>query len=467
MLTGLILRNVEVEGRAGQDVRLHGGVVAEVGVGLAGPGQEFDGQGGALIPGLIDHHIHLLATAAQANTLVLDQVRSPKELAARIDAWAGGRPAGEWLRASGYHERMAGLLNRDELDRLAPLHPIRVQHQTGSLWMLNSRALDLVVTQDAPACVERDGAGRPTGRIWRGDAWLRERIGNAPPKLAPLGARLAAFGVTGVTDASASTDAGAARLLANAWRAGELPQRLMLMSAGALEVHADGAFMVGPVKIVLDEHDLPALEDMVARIKAARAQARAVAVHCVTAVELMFTLAAFDEAGSQPGDRVEHGGMIGQEAISDIARLGLAVVTQPSFVFERGDRYLDDIDPAEHNHLYRCASLQAAGVLVAASSDAPYASFDPWSAMQAATRRRTRGGRSVGAGEIVSSQVALDMFLGAADRPGGAVRRTEVGAAADLVLLKTGLREALEVLDASLVAATFIDGMPRSVEAAK
>jgi predicted amidohydrolase YtcJ len=464
-LTGLVLRNVEVEGHSGQDVRLKGGRIAEIGVRLRGPDHEFDGRGGALIPGLIDHHIHLLATAAQARTLSLDEVRSAGELAARIAAWAAVRPAGAWLRVGGYHERMAGLLGRNDLDRLAPGHPIRVQHQTGSLWMLNSRALDIVLSGDAPACVERDGAGRATGRIWRGDAWLRSRIGNAPPALAPLGAQLASFGVTGVTDASASTDEGAARLLADAWRAGELPQRLMLMSAGPLEACADGAFVVGPVKIVLDEHDLPALDDMVARIAAARAQGRTVAVHCVTAVELMYTLAAFDEAGSRPRDRVEHGGIIGPEAISDIARLGLAVVTQPSFVFERGDRYLDDIDPAEHNDLYRCASLRAVGIPVAASSDAPYASFDPWAAMQAATRRRTRGGRSIGAGEIVSSRVALDMFLGASDRPGGAARRVEVGAAANLVLLKTRLQEALEELDSSLVAATFIDGMPRSVGA--
>jgi predicted amidohydrolase YtcJ len=465
MLTALILRNVEVEGRAGLDVRLHGGRVAEIGVGLRGPGQAFDGRGGALIPGLIDHHIHLLATAAQANTLALDQVRSAEELAARVEGWAGARPAGEWVRAAGYHERMAGLLSRADLDRLAPRHPIRVQHQTGSLWMLNSPALDLVVTPDAPACVERDGAGRATGRIWRGDTWLRARIGSAPPSLAPVGARLAAFGVTGVTDASASTDAGSAELLTRAWRAGELPQRLMLMSAEPLEAPADGAFVVGPVKIVLDEHELPALDDMVARIEAARTQGRAVAVHCVTAVELMLTLAAFDEAGSRPGDRVEHGGMIGREAIADIARLGLAVVTQPSFVFERGDRYLDDIDPAEHDDLYRCASLRAVGVPVAASSDAPYASFDPWAAMRAATRRRTRGGRSIGVSEIVSPSVALDMFLGAPDRPGGIVRRVEVGAAADLVLLNAGLRDALEELHAGLVAETFIDGTPCGVGA--
>jgi predicted amidohydrolase YtcJ len=454
----LILRDVEIDGRRGLDLRVRNGLVDEIGPRLAGPGRDIDAGGGAVIPGLIDHHIHLLATAAQANTLALQQVRSADELAARIGAWAAGRPAGAWLRASGYHERIGGALSRDELDRLSPRHPIRVQHQTGSLWMLNSLALEQVLMEGAPSCVERDTAGRPTGRIWRGDAWLRGRIRNDPPSLAPLGARLAALGVTAVTDASVTTDASAASLLADARRTSALPQRLVLMSGGELEAPVDGAFAVGPVKIVLDEWDLPALDDVVARIAAARAQQRAVAVHCVTGVELALALAAFDEAGSREGDRLEHGGVIGSDRIADIARLRLAVVTQPSFVYERGDRYLDEIDPAAHADLYRCSSLRAAGVPVAASSDAPYASFDPWAAMRAATQRQARGGRALGVDEIVTAATALDMFLGAQRRPGGIPRRVQVGYPADLVVLRTSLREALDALCADAVAATFIGG---------
>ena len=37
-----------------------------------------------------------------------------------------------------------------------------------------------------------------------------------------------------------------------------------------------------------------------------------------------------------------------------IARLGLTVVTQPSFVRERGDSYLRDVDAADRAWLYRC-----------------------------------------------------------------------------------------------------------------
>ncbi|HLY79298.1 MAG TPA: amidohydrolase family protein, partial [Caulobacteraceae bacterium] len=306
--------------------------------------------------------------------------------------------------------------------------------------------------------IERDAAGRPTGRIWRGDAWLRERLADAPPSLAAVGAQLAAFGITAVTDASVTTDAGGAALLAKAHRAGELPQRLTLMSGGALAAPADGAFTVGPVKVLLDDHDLPPLDDFVAWIRRARSWGRPVATHCVTASELALTLAALQSAGARPGDRIEHGGVIPAEAVTVIRALGLTVVTQPAFVLERGDRYLAEVDAAEQDDLYRCASLLAAGVPVAASSDAPYASPDPWRGIATAIQRRTLGGQPLGLSEQVAAADALAMYLGSPGSPGAAPRRVEVGAIADLCLLKTPLRDVLAAPAAECVAATLIGG---------
>lgn len=332
-----VIRDVEVEGCAGLDVRIADGQVAEIGAGLARGGDVLDGRGGALIPGLVDHHIHLFALAAQAESVTLDGVATASSFRSCIETALSARPPGRWLRVTGYHEAMAGELSRETLDAIAPRHPIRVQHQTGSLWVLNSLALAAVGAGAATSpSVERDGAGRPTGRIWRGDAWLRERLAGAPPSLAAVGAQLAAFGITAVTDASVTTDADAATRLAEAHRAGELPQRLTLMSGGALEPPVDGAFAVGPLKVLLDDHDLPPLDDFIARIGQARAWRRAVATHCVTAAELALTLAALQTAGARPGDRIEHGGVIPAEAVAVIRELGLTVVTQPAFVLERG-----------------------------------------------------------------------------------------------------------------------------------
>jgi predicted amidohydrolase YtcJ len=244
-------------------------------------------------------------------------------------------------------------------------------------------------------------------------------------------------------DASASTDAEAASVLARARRAGDLPQRLGLMSHHALAAPDDGAFFVGPLKILLDDHDLPPLDDLLEAIADARSQDRRVAVHCVTAAELALTLAAFETAGALAGDRIEHGGMIPVEAVPAIVQLGLTVVTQPGFVFERGDRYLDEIDPGEHGDLYRCASLLAAGAPVASSSDAPYSALDPWAAMRAAAQRRTRTGRAIGLDERVSPARALGLYAGGFAAPGGPPRKVAPGHPADLCLLGAPLKAAL------------------------
>jgi predicted amidohydrolase YtcJ len=454
----LVIRDVEIEGRSGLDVRVQHGRVARIGRRLTGRCDEIDGGGGALIPGLVDHHIHLFALAALADSIVLDDVADRHAFADRIGEGAAARPAGGWIRATGYHERMAGALDRAALDALAPRHRLRVQHQTGSLWILNSLALEAVVGEGAPPGLERDEASAPTGRLWRGDAWLRSRIGGEMPPLAPIGLRLAAYGITAVTDASVTTDAAAAAHLANAVRSRDLPQRLMLMSGGRLTAPADGAFDVGPVKILLDDHALPPLEQIVETIHRAREWRRPVAVHCVSAGELAVTLAAFDAAGARAGDRIEHGGVISAAAIGEIRRLGLTVVTQPAFVHERGDRYLTEVAADEQGDLYRCASLLAAGVPVAGSSDAPYASPDPWVGIAAAVARRSRSGRPIAAGEQIDPADALLLYLSGPAAPGGPPRRVAVGATADLCLLDGPLRSVLGAPDAGRVRATVLGG---------
>jgi predicted amidohydrolase YtcJ len=458
-----LLRNVEIDGRSGLDVRLEDGRIAAIGRRLDGRGEALDAAGGALIPGLVDHHIHLLALAARAQSVRLDDVQGPEAVAAAIAGAARTRAAGTWIRATGYHEAGGPLLSADELDRAAPGHPVRVQHRSGALWVLNTPALaQALAGGDAPAPVERDAAGRPTGRIWRGDAWLAERLGRTPPPLAPVGAALAARGVTALTDASATTDAAAAALLAQAHAAGALPQRLTLMSAG--ELLAPAGVALGPVKILLDDDRLPDLDAVAAHIARARTWGRAVAVHCVTAAELALALAAFEAAGSRPGDRIEHGSVVPQAAIGALVALRLTVVSQPGFVRTRGDRYLAEVDPAERADLYRLRSLKAAGVPLAASSDAPYGEPDPWDAIAAAADRRTRAGRPLGPLEALSARATLDLWLGEPADPGGPPRRVVVGAPADLCLLDRPLAAALEAPSARRVAATFVGG--RMVHAA-
>jgi predicted amidohydrolase YtcJ len=189
-------------------------------------------------------------------------------------------------------------------------------------------------------------------------------------------------------------------------------------------------------------------------MRRARRHGRAVAVHCVSRAGLAVALAAWEVVGVEPGDRLEHGALVPLDVAADLAGRGITVVTQPSFVRQRGDQYLADVEARDQPDLWRCATLLEAGLPVAGSSDAPYGSVDPWAAMATAVDRRTASGALLGPGERITPCRALELYLGPLDDPGGRPRRVQVGAPADLCLLDLPLVAALEDLSASLVRAT-------------
>lgn len=463
-MTGLVLRNIEIDGRTTLDVRMIQGRIVEIGQRLETDNcQTFDGAGGALLPGLIDHHLHLFGLAAALASVDASPANTPDSLALTkaVKAAESRLSAGAWLRIVGYDDSVAGPMNRSLLDCLSPQRPAKLQYRTGGLWVLNTAALAQIKSDDdTPTGVERDHHGQITGRVFREDRWMRETFPAHPPSLDEVARRLNAYGVTAVTDASVTTDDATAQALIRAARAANLRQRLTLMSGGALAAPEDGAFCVGPVKVLLDDDRLGDPAEMATTVRLARTRGRKVAVHCVTASELAYALAAFGEAGALPGDRIEHGGVIDDNASEAIASLGLTVVTQPAFVLDRGDRYLRQVAVEDQPNLYRIAGLQQRGVRVAASSDAPYASLDPWDAMRAAVDRRTRKGQYLGKAEGVSARAALSLYLGSSADPGGPERRIAVGHAADLCLMKRPIEDVLDSLSSDLVANTFIGGVP-------
>lgn len=414
----LVLRQVKLTDRRVVDVGVVGGRFADIAPRLPISDNDIDGTGKLLIPGLHDHHIHLLATAARMQSVDLAGLIDPDSIIAALRSGAAEIEPGEWVRAAGYDERAAGIPDRHLLDMWLPEHPLRLQDRTGALWALNSAGLALIGDAPWPDEVETGPNGAPTGRIWRGDDWLRGRIGKKPPSLGMLSGQLARWGVTAVTDAGANNGPDEAAILSDAIRRGELRQKLTLM--GSEDLPAGKDYRLGSVKLLFDERALPELNDIVARIHTARAIGRSVAAHCVTEAELVTYLAALAAAGgAKEGDRIEHGSLIPGSLIADIAHLQLTVVANPGFIARRGDRYLTEVDPLDLPNLQRLASLSANGVPLLAGSDAPYGPANPWVAIAAAIHRRTPAGAIIGVDEGLSRDEALALFSGDATiRPG-------------------------------------------------
>lgn len=453
----MLIRNADIHGHGTGDLRIADGRIAAIGALELLPAEPvIDARGGALLPGLHDHHIHLAALAARRDSLPCGppDVMDEAALAARLAA-----PGTGWLRGIGYHESVAGMLDRAMLDRMAPHRPVRIQHRSGRMWFLNSAGLDaLLAAADAPP-----GLDRATGRLFDEDRWLRGALGGTPPDFAGVSADLVRCGITGITDMSPANDTAMAAHFIAQQAAGHLRQRCLLAGTLALvdmpatATLATSQFAIGPAKIHLHEADLPDYDATVAFITTAHGQDRVVAIHCISETELVFALAALAEAGSRPGDRIEHASIAPNSAVAEIARLGVAVVSQPHFIAERGDQYRTMVEPDSIPRLYRLRAFLDAGVTLAGGSDAPFGEPDPWAAMRAAVSRRTRTGHSIGAGEALTPEQALALFL--ADPVDlGHQRTITVGAPADLCLLDRAWQQARTRLSADDVRMTILGG---------
>ncbi|HEX4586931.1 MAG TPA: amidohydrolase family protein [Mycobacterium sp.] len=392
--------------------------------------QVLDAAGATVIPGLHDHHVHLRSAAAALTSARVGpaEVRGREDLARALR----GAPVGGdgWIRAVGYHEAVAGPLDRDVLDELSPPLPVRVQHRSGVLWTLNSVALARVGLTD-----HADGRLRSADRSWS-DTLQRNESG-----LSDVSHRLSELGVTGVTDATPDFEVSDIVKLMEAHRRRELSQRVHCLAPG---------------KRILHDGDLD-LAEMTAWVAERHAADAPVAVHCVTAAQLVVTLSALRETGTHPQDRIEHAAVVPDDSMADLEALGVIVVTQPNFVVERGDQYLTDVPAAQHHELWRLASLRGAGVKVALSTDMPFGEGDPWASMRAAVRRTTASGTVLGPDECVSARDALTMFFGTSGQPTDP-RAIQPGQPGDLCVLAAQPNEVLDELDAQMVAATVIAG---------
>jgi predicted amidohydrolase YtcJ len=457
-MSTLVLRDAEVEG-ARVDVGIAEGRITRVGPrgGVPDADVVVDCAGGALLPGLHDHHLHLLSMAAAAASI--DVADGLDEAIRRADAQT---PPGAAVRAVRYDEERHGPLDRWRLDALAPGRAVRVQHRSGALWVLSSLALEEVGAAEAgEEGIERDHLHRPTGRLFRLDGWLRGRLpGRAPPDLAAVGRRLASYGVTGVTDCTPAAVAAYFEPIADAVRSGALPVTVWVTGGPELsEAGPPSPLRRGPVKILITDHAFPSLDQVSEGFARAHRAGRAVAVHCVSRAGLLLALAAWHAVGCAPGDRVEHASVVPPEAVATLRELSLTVVTQPAFIAARGDGYLAEVEPADRPDLYRCASLQEGGVAVGGSTDAPFGPDDPWVAIRAAIERRAASGARVGSDRGLEPAAALDLFLGPPEHPGGPRRRVTAGATADLCLLDVPLRTALLEPDRRHVATTIAGGL--------
>ncbi|NYG59546.1 putative amidohydrolase YtcJ [Nocardioides daedukensis] len=315
-----------------------------------------------------------------------------------------------------------------DLDLVWPDRPVRVQHRSGALWVLNTRAIELVGEV-------LDPAERVDGRVWRGGARLSHALQSHDPRdiddeLRAWGLRLAAWGVTGLTDASVGLSSEALQRIRSA-----VPQRVLSLGA-----EDDGL----PVKIIATDHSDDMWDGLLAAMREARGRGRAVAIHAVSAPALALVLAALEEIGVVTGDRIEHAAVCDDASADRVAELGLTVVTQPSIAARRGRTMVEASEPADRPWLWRIRGLVDRGVKVVLSSDAPYGDANPWVTVRLASAGLPADRSPWVVDQTIGPSAALASFLTDPEDPAGPARSVRVGGVADLCVLDGPLPEAVD-----------------------
>jgi predicted amidohydrolase YtcJ len=186
-----------------QAVAIQGDRVVAVGANqqitqLAGPNtRRIDLRGRAVVPGLIDNHMHLLRAASTWTREVrLDGVETRKQAIDMLRARAKTAGPGEWVYNMGgwAHQQFADNpkpFTREELDQIAPDNPVALQ-ESYYQFFLNSRAMQAFGIEankpDPPdfikGSIKRDASGKPTGVI-QGDIAATRPVQARLPKAAP------------------------------------------------------------------------------------------------------------------------------------------------------------------------------------------------------------------------------------------------------------------------------------------
>jgi len=439
------------------DIVVDGGRIADIAPtgNLRPAGLVIDCEGGWLLPGLWDHHVHALQWALVADRVPLGDVGSAREAAAVMGAAAvnDGCRVGAGFR-DGLWSDAPSLDVLDATTGVVPTYLINAD--VHSVW-LNSAAF------------RREGFEPvASGMLREEDAFeISRRLNDVDPEVADravdrMARAAAARGIVGLVDLDMTWNDGpwqrrAARgfdtvrvsygtypqhldrAIAEGLRTGDLVRGAVndLIRVGPLKAITDGSLGTRTAACAhhypgdVDNHGLltvapDELVDMMTRATAAGLEC---AIHAIGDVANSHALDAFALSGAV--GTIEHAQLVAHADIPRFARLGVAASVQPEHALD--DRDMTDAIWAEQSaQPYPLRALVDSGANVRFGSDAPVALLDPWAAMASAVFR-TRDGRDAW---HPHQRVDIGTAI-AASTAGGSTAPAEIspGALADLVIV--------------------------------
>ncbi|MET0295947.1 MAG: amidohydrolase family protein [Microbacterium sp.] len=464
------------------DVFVEDGVISDIAPAGALPvtGERLDAAGSWLVPGLWDHHVHVVQWSLVAQREPLGQATSAAH-AARI---MGGAPVLADGRRVGTGFRDALWPDSPSLEMLdaatGGIPTYMINADVHSVWLNTAALLREGHVPDGVGLLREEPAFEISRRLNDVDPSEGDRL------VAAMAHDAAARGIVGLVDLDMAwnEDAWARRTAAGFdtlhVRFGIYPEFLDRAIAEGLRTGdvargaASDLARVGSLKVITDgslgtrtaacshaypgdphNHGLLTVDPttLVELMTRATGAGLACAIHAIGDVANSHALDAFAATGAW--GTIEHAQLVAHADIPRFGRLGVGASVQPEHAVD--DRDLTDSIWAEQTALpYPLRSLADTGANLLFGSDAPVSPLDPWAAMAAAIFRTRDGRRPWRPEQGIDAATAL-----AASTRGGSTdgARIEVGAPADLVLVSHDPTTAAEEqLRGMGVSATLLGG---------
>ncbi|WP_404433172.1 amidohydrolase family protein [Microbacterium lacus] len=441
------------------DVFLDSGVIADIAPAGAvrRVGEVLDANGTWMIPGLWDHHVHVVQWALMAQRQALGHAASAEE-AARIMSsapiLADGRRVGTGFRDALWPDSLT-LEALDSATGAVPTYLINAD--VHSVW-LNSAALRREgFTAEDDGILREEPAFEISRRLNAVDPAIGDRL------VAQMAQAAAARGIVGLVDLDMAWNEEAwarrvnagfdvmkvefgiypeflDRALAEGLRTGDVARGAAsdLARVGSLKVITDGSL---GTRTAACSHSYPGdphnhglltvdPSTLIELMTRATGSGLSCAIHAIGDVANSHALDAFAVTGAW--GTIEHAQLVAHADIPRFGRLGVGASVQPEHAID--DRDMTDSIWADQTALpYPLRSLADTGANLLFGSDAPVSPLDPWAAIAGAVFR-TRDGRTpwrLEQGVDAATAVAASTYGGSAH---GA--RIEVGAPADLALVE-------------------------------